>query len=165
MEHWPSGRRMGRECPSVKARGGHERDGDARRMYGPAVSSLKWSAVALCLLQGGYMVVDGVRALVVGSYITPGSGEHAGQLGPWARLVAWVGVEPESTGMRVFFVVLGVLWLVLAFGIATEAPWAWLAGMLMGIGTLWYLVPGTVVSVAVVILLLTPSVRRALGRS
>jgi hypothetical protein len=32
------------------------------------------------------------------------------------------------------------------------------------LGTLWYVVPGTVISVAVLVLLLTPPVRRALGR-
>jgi hypothetical protein len=34
----------------------------------------------------------------------------------------------------------------------------------LAIGTLWYLVPGTVLSVAVLLLLLSPPVRRALGR-
>lgn len=52
-----------------------------------AVSWSRWVLVALCSVQGGYMVLDGARALAVGSYITPGSGEHAGRLGPWARLV------------------------------------------------------------------------------
>jgi hypothetical protein len=114
------------------------------------VPFLKWSTVILSVLQGGYMVFDGARALVVGAYVTPGSGEQAGQLGPWARLVSLVGVEPESTGMKLAFVVLGVLWLILGLGVA--------------LATLWYLVAGTVVSVAVLVLLLTPQMRRALGR-
>jgi len=57
---------------------------------------------------------------VVGSYLTPRSGEHAGQLGPWSRLV-------------------------------------------LAVATLWYLVPGTVIAGAVLVLLLTPPVRRVLG--
>lgn len=132
--------------------------------YLPAVPVLKWSTVVLCLLQGGYMVLDGVRALVVGSYITPSSGQYAGQLGPWARLVAMVGIPPESTGMKLGFAVLGVLWLLLGLGVAMNAGWAWHAGVLLAVGTLWYAVPGTVVSVVVLVLLLTPPVRRALGR-
>lgn len=116
---------------------------------------LRWVAVVLSVVQGGYMAVDGVRALVVGSYITPGSGWHAGELGPWARLVAAVGIRPESTGMKIAFVVLGGLWLVVAAGLAFDAGWAWGAGIAVAVGTLWYLVPGTVISVVVLVLLLT----------
>jgi hypothetical protein len=116
-----------------------------------------WSAVLLCVVQGGYMLLDGGRALVVGSYLTPSSGEHAGQLGPWARLVALVGIEPESTGMRLVFVVLGVLWLVLAAAVAVGR--ARRTGMALAICTLWYLVPGTVISLCV-LLLLAPGRRR-----
>ena len=122
---------------------------------------LRWAAVALCVVQGGYMLVDGARALVTGRYITPAGGEHAGELGPWARLVTAVSVPPESIGMRVAFVVLGVLWLLLAGGLALQAGWAWPFGLVLGVGTLWYLVPGTVLSL---VLLLAPPVRRALGR-
>ncbi len=128
------------------------------------MSFLKWGVVVLGALQGGYMLLDGARALVVGSYITPGSGEHAGELGPWARLVAAVGIPPESTGMKAAFVVLGLLWLVVTVGIATAAPWSWPAGLILAVATLWYLVPGTLISVAVALLLLTPALRRALGQ-
>jgi ABC-type Fe3+ transport system permease subunit len=110
------------------------------------------------------MALDGVRALVVGSYFTPGSGEHAGELGPWARLVSAVGIEPESAGMKSAFVVFGAAWLTVAVGIAVQAEWAWVTGVVLAVGTLWYLVPGTVISVAVLVLLLTPAGRRALGR-
>jgi hypothetical protein len=126
-------------------------------MYLPAVPVLKWCAVVLCLLQGGYMLLDGCRALVVGTYITPGSGDHAGQLGPWARLVAMVGVEPESTQMKLGFVVLGVLWLALGLVVAAGADWSGALGVPLAVGTLWYLVPGTVISLAVLVLLLTPA--------
>jgi len=128
------------------------------------VSWSRWVLVALCGVQGGYMVLDGARALAVGSYITPSSGEHAGRLGPWARLVDAVGVPAESTGMKVAFVVLGLLWLGLALGMATGSPWAWAAGLALAVCTLWYLVPGTVISVAVILLLLTPPARQSLGR-
>jgi hypothetical protein len=118
----------------------------------------------LCAVQGGYMLFDGVRALVVGSYSTPGAGEHAGQLGPWSRVVRAVGIQPESTGMKLAFVVLGLAWVVLAVGVAVGATRAWVLGLVLAVATLWYLVPGTVLSVLVLVLLLTPPVRRALGR-
>ena len=125
---------------------------------------LRWIVVALGVAQGGYMALDGVRALVVGSYITPGRGTHAGQLGPWARVVDAVGVRPESTGMKAAFVVLGAAWLAVAVGVAVGADWAWLAGVVLAVGTLWYLVPGTLISVLVLLLLFSPSVRRSLGQ-
>ena len=114
----------------------------------------RWLGVALCAVQGGYMLFDGVRAFVVGSYLTPGSGEHAGQLGPWARIVRAVGIPPESTAMKTAFVVLGTAFLVASVAWALGAGWArWLA-LVLAVGTLWYLVPGTVISVAVLVLVL-----------
>jgi hypothetical protein len=66
------------------------------------------------VLLGGWMTFDGGRALVTGDYITPRTGSHAGQLGPWARLVRIVRIEPRSTLMKTIFVVLGAAWLALA---------------------------------------------------
>lgn len=125
---------------------------------------LRWVAVVACLVQGGYMTVDGVRALVVGSYITPASGKHAGELGPWAGVVRAGGIPPESTGMKVAFVWLGVLWLAVAVGVVAGSSWAWPTGIAVAVATLWYLVPGTLISLLVLALLATPSVREALGR-
>jgi len=125
---------------------------------------LRWITVAACLLQGGFMAFDGVRALGVGRYLTPGGGDHAGRLGPWSSVVAAVGIPPESTGMKAAFVVFGAAWLGVAVGLALRTDWVWIAGLVLAAGTLWYLVPGTVISIAVLALLLTPSGRRALGR-
>jgi hypothetical protein len=117
---------------------------------------VRWLGVGLCAVQGGYMVVDGVRALVLGSYVTPRSGPHAGQLGPWARVVRAVGIPPESTGMKAAFVGLGTGYLVAAAAWALGAGWAqWLA-LVLAVATLWYLVPGTVISVALLVLVLVP---------
>ena len=57
---------------------------------------LKWILLALALLQGGWLVFDGTRALVVGDYVTPRSGVWAGQLGPWSRVLFAVGLEPRG---------------------------------------------------------------------
>jgi hypothetical protein len=49
-----------------------------------------WIVAALAALNGGWMTFDGARALIVGDYVTPSSGEYAGQLGPgrtWFRPV------------------------------------------------------------------------------
>ena len=110
---------------------------------------VRWLLVGLCAVQGAYMAFDGIRALVVGSYVTPRSGPHAGELGPWARVVRAVGIPPESTGMKAAFVVLGVGYLAAAAGWAVGAGWARWLGVGLAAATLWYLVPGTVISIAV----------------
>ena len=120
---------------------------------------LRWVVVALAALQGGYMLFDGARALVVGDYITPKSGQYAGQLGPWSKLVTAVGLEPRSTAMRWIFVAYGVLWLVITGAFALGLPWARLGIVVAAIATLWYLIPGTAISVLVIGLLLAPGVR------
>ena len=126
---------------------------------------LLWAVVVLCLIQGAYMAFDGARALVLGSYATPSSGAHAGQLGPWSRVVSAAGIPPESTAMKTVFVVLGALWLLVGTGIAVQAGWTWPFGLVLAVGTLWYLVSGTVVSVLVLGLLFTPAVREALDHA
>jgi hypothetical protein len=120
---------------------------------------LRWLVVALVALDAGYMVVDGTRALTRGDYITPGSGEHAGELGPWARVVESVGIDPRSTPMKAFFVVYGLVWLGVAAAFATGSPWSWLAMVLLAVGSVWYAVPGTVISVLTLALLFAPAVR------
>ena len=115
---------------------------------------VRWLGALLCAVQGGYMVFDGVRAFVVGNYLTPSSGTHAGELGPWARIVRKVGIPPESAAMKTAFVLLGAGYLVAAVAWALGAGWAPWLGAVLAVGTLWYLVPGTVISVLVLLLVL-----------
>jgi hypothetical protein len=115
---------------------------------------VRWLGTALCAVQGAYMTFDGLRAFVVGSYLTPRSGPHAGELGPWAALVRKVGIQPESTGMKATFVLLGAGYLVAAVAWALGAGWGPWLGVVLAVGTLWYLIPGTVISVLVLLLVL-----------
>lgn len=70
------------------------------------------AALILCVVvQAGWMAYDGGRALVVGDYVTPRTGEHAGQLGPWSNVVAAAGLEPRSTLVKTIFLGYGVTWL------------------------------------------------------
>jgi hypothetical protein len=120
---------------------------------------VRWVIIALSLIDAGYMAVDGTRALTLGNYFTPSSGEHAGQLGPWTRIVEAVGVDPRSTGMKAFFVVYGVVWIAVTVAFALKQPWSWVAMLILAIGSIWYLVIGAFVSVGVITLLLLPAVR------
>jgi hypothetical protein len=128
------------------------------------VAVLKWLTVALCVAQGGFIVLDGTRALATGDYITPSSGKYAGQLGPWAQLVSGIGISPHSTGIKLLFVTLGAAWIATSVGIALESSWAWLTGVIIAAATLWYLIPGTIVSAAILIILLATPLRATLTR-
>jgi hypothetical protein len=124
------------------------------------LSWVQWIIAVLALQQAGWMTYDGLRALIVGDYVTPRSGEYAGQLGPWTHLVEAVGLQPRSTLMKAIFVVAGVAWLLILIAFITRQPWAWTAMLAAAIGTLWYLPIGTLFSVIQIVLLLVPLGRR-----
>lgn len=119
-----------------------------------------WIVAALTILNAGWMVFDGARALTVGDYVTPQTGEYAGQLGPWSNLVKIIGIEPRSTLMKLIFVGYGVVMLVIATSFMLRLPWAWW-GMIVGaVLGLWYLPVGTIVNIIVIILLLLLPLRQ-----
>lgn len=115
---------------------------------------MKRGAIAgLVLLTAGWMSFDGIHALVTGDFVTPPSGEYAGQLGPWAAIPRAAGIDPRGVVVEVFFV---------AFGFAYLAALAvFLAGRRGGRGAvaagavvaLLYLPFGTLASLGVLALL------------
>lgn len=121
--------------------------------------ALNWIVLALALFQGGWLVFDGGRALIVGDYVTPRSGPRAGQLGPWSRIVSALGFEPRSTFIKCLHLFLGMAWLVslLAFGLRPASGW-WVV-LFCAVASLWYLPVGTLLSIFVIVLLLTPQIR------
>lgn len=121
--------------------------------------ALKWLVIAIALFQGGWLVFDGTRALRVGDYVTPASGPHAGQLGPWSRVVSALGFNPRSAFIKWLHVALGLAWLLatVLFVLRLSAGWWMLLGV--GIASLWYLPLGTVLSAIVLALLWTPAIK------
>jgi hypothetical protein len=108
---------------------------------------MTWVRVALIVLglvEGAWMTFDGTRALRVGDFVTPSSGAHAGQLGPWNYVVSAVGISPRSTAMKLIFVVYGLSWVIIALGLAFQSAWASPAMLIAAIATLWYLPVGTI---------------------
>lgn len=105
--------------------------------------------VVLALAPGLFMTFDGFRALTIGDYLTPTSGPHAGQLGPWSRVVSSAGLEPRSTAMKIIFVLFGLAWLGTAAAFAKRARGSTLALAIVSAATLWYLPVGTVISALV----------------
>ena len=121
---------------------------------------LGWVVIVLALVEAGWLTFDGTRALVVGDYVTPKSGPHAGQLGPWSKVVAAVGIEPRSTLMKSIHLVLGAAWLVVIVCYAMRMPWAWTGMLVCAVLGLWYLPIGTLLSVVQIVLLALPALRR-----
>lgn len=118
-----------------------------------------WIVVTIAFILGGWLAFDGGRALVVGDYVTPSSGEYAGQLGPWASVVSAVGIEPRSTLMKSIHVLLGGAWLVAMVGFAMSASWARAGLLTCAVASLWYLPFGTLLSIIEIGLLFLPALR------
>jgi hypothetical protein len=117
------------------------------------VSRLAWIVIAFAVIEAGWLAFDGARALTVGDYVTPSSGPHAGQLGPWSKVVAAVGIEPRSTLMKSIHLGLGAAWLVVIVCYILRMPWAWTGMMVCAVLGLWHLPIGTVLSVVQICLL------------
>jgi hypothetical protein len=115
---------------------------------------LKWILILFSVINYGFMAFDGSRGLISGDYLRPQSGEYKGRLGPWSGLVEAVGIDPESTLMKCIFLILGLTGIAMTIGFAVNADWSWRGLLLISILSLWYLVPGTILSVFQIILLL-----------
>lgn len=118
-----------------------------------------WIVVALVLLNGGWMTFDGGRALLVGDYITPKTGPHAGMLGPWSRLVQAAGIGPRSTPMKTTFLVYGMLHVGAAVAFVLGLSSAWVVLLALAVLGLWYMPFGTLINLIVIVLLLLPTLR------
>ncbi|MEM7309840.1 MAG: hypothetical protein AAF682_24400 [Planctomycetota bacterium] len=121
---------------------------------------MRWIVLLLALFEAGWFAFDGAHALLTGDYVTPSSGPHAGQLGPWTALVEGVGLEPRSHLVMGIHLGLGLV------GLACCAAWArratrrtWFAMVACAAAGLWYLPFGTLLGVLQLVLLWRWSVR------
>ncbi len=83
------------------------------------VTWLRSLIVLLAVIDGGYMLVDGIHALATGDYITPSSG----QLGPWTHAFEAIGLAPRSPVVEVWFAAFGALWLGATIAFVARARW------------------------------------------
>lgn len=117
-----------------------------------------WLRIAI-LLHGGilglWLFFDGVRALVTGEFVTPKTGPYAGQLGPWAKVVRAVGVDPKSTVMKIAHILIGLGWFVALGGFVARADWGRSAVVICSIASLWYLPVGTLIGGVTLAILIT----------
>ena len=100
------------------------------------------------VLQGGYMVFDGVHKLMTGSYF-------GGRVGPWASVVSKLGVSLDA--MAAVFVVVGSLWLVAILGMLVGFRWWRWSLAALAILSLWYVLFGMLLSIVVLVLLFNPA--------
>jgi hypothetical protein len=113
----------------------------------------------IAVLVGGWLTFDGTRALLSGDYVTPRSGSRAGQLGPWAKVISAVGVDPRSTTVKCVHVALGLLWLMGLSLFLTNTTGGRSALIGCSVFSLWYLPFGTVLGALELVLLFLPVMR------
>jgi hypothetical protein len=106
---------------------------------------MKLVVTILGLLNGGYMLADGVYVLLKGKYMGPD------RPGPWASLFRQVGIDVFKLGP--LFISFGLLWLIWLVSLWTKQAWAFPMGMAMSVLTLGYLPVGTFISVMVLAIL------------
>ncbi len=116
--------------------------------------------VVVAVIAAGWLAFDGAHALVTGDYVTPRSGPHAGQLGPWSKLFTVMELDPRGLFVRWLHVVMGTAWLAAIVAFAFRVRRAWGAMLIGAIAGLWYLPFGTLISLVVIGLLMLPGVRR-----
>lgn len=100
----------------------------------------------LGLLNGGYMLIDGIYVMIKGKYIGPE------RPGPWANLFAKFGVDVFRLGP--LFIVFGITWLVWLVALWINQSWAFSFGIVISIITLWYLPVGTLFSLIILFTLI-----------
>ena len=108
---------------------------------------MKILVIVLSLLNGGWMLLDGIFVLIRGKYIGPP------KPGPWAGLFYKLQVDVFKLGP--LFILFGATWLLFMAGLWMGQAWAWKLGIVISILSLWYLPVGTVISIIVLIVLFT----------
>ncbi|SFF14689.1 hypothetical protein SAMN04488541_101782 [Thermoflexibacter ruber] len=100
----------------------------------------------LGLLNGSYMLLDGLFVLFKGKYIGPE------KPGPWAILFYKLNINVFK--LAPLFIIYGLLWLLWLFALWTNQSWAYLFGLLISILTIWYIPIGTLFSLIILFVLL-----------
>jgi uncharacterized membrane protein YphA (DoxX/SURF4 family) len=107
------------------------------------------SITILSLILGAWLVFDGIRKLLTGFY----TGEQTIGLGPWATIVSVIGVRPAD--MAFPFLFLGIVWIVNGVIVLLGANTRYERAIAISIVTLFYAIPGTIVSIITITLSLS----------
>jgi hypothetical protein len=107
----------------------------------------------LALLNGVYMLIDGIFVMMKGKYIGPP------KPGPWANLFYELHIDVFKLGP--LFIAFSLLWLTWLYSLWSNQSWTYVFGIVMSIPTLWYLPVGTFFSI--IILLVLVFAKRKIG--
>ena len=107
---------------------------------------MKILIIILSLIIGGFMLIDGIYVMIKGKYIGPP------KPGPWAELFYKFDVNVFKLGP--LFIIYGIVWIAFLIGVLTNQSWAFTLGIIVSIASLWYLPVGTLLSIAVLLILL-----------
>lgn len=99
---------------------------------------MRWTMIFSGLVQGIWMLIDAFQ-LIRRSADRFSSGEA------WERLARWAGIEPYALGP--VLLVLGSLWLLVTIALASGMRRAVRPAIVIACLSLWYALPGTVVTV------------------
>src|SRR6266851_8195865 len=113
-------------------------------MQKPRITTSAISILSFVL--GAWLVFDSARKLVTGYY----TGEQTIGLGPWAIIVSAIGVRPAD--MALPFLFLGVLWIVNGIIVLLGSSTRYERAIAISIVTLFYAIPGTIVSIITITL-------------
>ncbi|SRX76034.1 hypothetical protein [Aequorivita antarctica] len=100
----------------------------------------------LGILNGGYMLLDGIYVLMRGKYIGPKKN------GVWSIIFQKLNIDVFKLGP--FFILFGLLWFSWLFGLWTNQQWTFTFGIAICIMTLWYLPIGTFFSLIILSLII-----------
>ena len=106
---------------------------------------MRYVVLVLAVINGGFMLLDGIYVMLNGKYIGPE------KPGPWASLISFTGVDVFKLGP--LFVVFGIAWLVFTAMYWQGVDAGRTFGIILSVLTLWYLPFGTLISIIVIVLL------------
>jgi hypothetical protein len=106
---------------------------------------MKRLVALLGLINGAWMLTDGIYVMIKGKYIGPE------KPGPWASLIGLTDIDVFSLGP--VFVLFGLAWLNFTVAFLMDAAWARNFGIVVAFLTLWYLPFGTLISIFLLVVL------------
>ncbi len=107
---------------------------------------MKTLVTIIGILNGGYMLLDGIYVILKGKFLGPE------KPGPWANLFYKLNIDVFKLGPM--FIIFGLLWLTWLVAFWTNQNWTHMFGLIMAIITLWYLPLGTILSLIFICVLL-----------
>ena len=106
---------------------------------------MKLLLILMGLLNGLFMLADGIHVTLKGKYIGPE------KPGPWAGIFQKMNIDVFKMGC--VFILYGLVWLIWVTGIWQNKDWAYYCGIATCVLTLWYLPVGTALSTLILLIL------------